>query len=363
MESLFGTGLADVRLHRAALPEGMAACANGNHVLLSDAVDDLDTLEARRSLAHEVTHVLQQRRAEVSGRGLVINTVMEAEAECVAACIEAEGPFRQQVIAKALPVIRRLAGPAASGSASNNVVQPRIIIRNGTGAGVYDTTRASALFDGVAVPINGRYKGRPVRVRDEPVTNYLRSADYYRFDSMDALAAYMVQGVVDLLGEVSFADIAAPAANSPEPRLIYGAEHGDLHFGGNPTKNKAKWALSKQAACDLMEREIMTHHARIWRQTPLAGVAGLWYVAGMHRNCGRYKDATREGALTDIFAIQAQVFILENEIHYHGYPDEQIRNIGCGMTRNGVNANDDADVQRRGPRQNTIDSALRELGS
>src|SRR5258706_4256187 len=101
--------------------------------------------------------------------------------------------------------------------------------------------------------------------------NYLRSMDYYRFDSLDGLAQYMVQGRQNVRQEIEYADVPAPAANAPAPTLVYGAEHGDLHFGGDPTKNKAKWALSKADACRVMEAEIMKHHVRIWRETPLTG--------------------------------------------------------------------------------------------
>lgn len=91
MESRFGTGFADVRIHndgaaqRSAKELGAQAYTSGNHIVLgSGSIDD-------HVLAHELTHVVQQRAGQVAGTdrgdGLRVSDpsdAFEREAEAVA---------------------------------------------------------------------------------------------------------------------------------------------------------------------------------------------------------------------------------------------------------------------------------------
>ncbi|HLL37219.1 MAG TPA: DUF4157 domain-containing protein [Streptomyces sp.] len=67
MESRFGTDFSDVRLHtgaaaaRSARAIGARAYTSGSHVVIGDGGGD------RHTLAHELTHVVQQRQGPVSG--------------------------------------------------------------------------------------------------------------------------------------------------------------------------------------------------------------------------------------------------------------------------------------------------------
>ncbi|MXM66331.1 DUF4157 domain-containing protein [Streptomyces sp. HUCO-GS316] len=67
MESRFGTDFSGVRLHtgpaaaRSARAIGARAYTSGNHVVVGDGGGD------KHTLAHELTHVVQQRRGPVSG--------------------------------------------------------------------------------------------------------------------------------------------------------------------------------------------------------------------------------------------------------------------------------------------------------
>ncbi|MFD7299508.1 actin cross-linking domain-containing toxin [Streptomyces pharetrae] len=67
MESRFGTDFSDVRLHtgaaaaRSARAIGARAYTSGSHVVIGDGGGD------KHTLAHELTHVVQQRRGPVSG--------------------------------------------------------------------------------------------------------------------------------------------------------------------------------------------------------------------------------------------------------------------------------------------------------
>nr|WP_234312111.1 DUF4157 domain-containing protein [Streptomyces griseus] len=68
MESRFGTDFSDVRLHtgaaaaRSARSIGARAYTSGSHVVVGDGGGD------KHTLAHELTHVVQQRNGPVSGR-------------------------------------------------------------------------------------------------------------------------------------------------------------------------------------------------------------------------------------------------------------------------------------------------------
>ncbi|MFP8885380.1 eCIS core domain-containing protein [Streptomyces mangrovi] len=67
MEARFGTGFSDVRLHtggaaaRSARAIGARAYTSGSHVVIGDGGGD------KHTLAHELTHVVQQRQGPVSG--------------------------------------------------------------------------------------------------------------------------------------------------------------------------------------------------------------------------------------------------------------------------------------------------------
>ncbi|MER7665857.1 DUF4157 domain-containing protein [Streptomyces sp. NPDC096193] len=69
MESRFGTDFSGVRLHtgaeaaRSARAIGARAYTSGSHVVLGDSGRD------KHTLAHELTHVIQQRQGPVSGTG------------------------------------------------------------------------------------------------------------------------------------------------------------------------------------------------------------------------------------------------------------------------------------------------------
>ncbi|MGJ7419539.1 DUF4157 domain-containing protein [Streptomyces cinereoruber] len=69
MEARLGADFSDVRLHtgaaarRSAAEIGARAYTSGSHVVIGDGGDD------RHTLAHELTHVVQQRRGPVAGTG------------------------------------------------------------------------------------------------------------------------------------------------------------------------------------------------------------------------------------------------------------------------------------------------------
>jgi hypothetical protein len=82
MESVFNADLSDVRLHVNHKPSliGARAYAQGSHIHLSPDIAQPDSGVARRIMAHEVAHVLQQREGRVA-RGATINADPGLEAE------------------------------------------------------------------------------------------------------------------------------------------------------------------------------------------------------------------------------------------------------------------------------------------
>src|SRR5262249_10504781 len=75
MESRFGQSFAGVRIHAddgaaiSARSMNALAYSSGNHVVFGKGQYAPETLSGRRLLAHELTHVVQQRRGELAGFG------------------------------------------------------------------------------------------------------------------------------------------------------------------------------------------------------------------------------------------------------------------------------------------------------
>jgi hypothetical protein len=73
MESVVGAGLADVRVHDGVAADGLTravqarAFATGREVFFARGEYRPDTSAGKHLLAHELTHVAQQRGASTSG--------------------------------------------------------------------------------------------------------------------------------------------------------------------------------------------------------------------------------------------------------------------------------------------------------
>jgi len=130
--------------------------------------------------------------------------------------------------------------------------------------------------------------------------------------------------------------VARPAA--AEMTWEYGAVHGDLHFGGKPTKNKTKWSIGKQAAIELMEAEVRKHLNRmVADSTDVQDAWTTWYIAyEPDYEVGKYFITPRESGSTDTFSMQVQVSLTDKFISFHGYPDEQVLGRGIGTARNQI---------------------------
>lgn len=100
MESALGHDFGDVRVHTDAASAGSARAVQaqaytvGSHVVFGEGRYQPGTTEGRRTLAHELTHVVQQRQGPVDGTplarsageagGLQVSDPFEREAEAVA---------------------------------------------------------------------------------------------------------------------------------------------------------------------------------------------------------------------------------------------------------------------------------------
>ncbi len=73
MEHRFGEDFTDVRLHKGPVAESSAATVQasaytvGNHVVLGRNAAPLESKAGQHTLAHELTHVVQQRSGPVEG--------------------------------------------------------------------------------------------------------------------------------------------------------------------------------------------------------------------------------------------------------------------------------------------------------
>lgn len=112
MEAVFATSFADVRVHVGSAPQALGASAftHGVHIHFAPGQYAPQTPHGERMLAHELTHVVQQRAQRVrspfpSGMALVHDHLLEAEAERMSARVATAGPPRP-----AMPVQRLIIG-------------------------------------------------------------------------------------------------------------------------------------------------------------------------------------------------------------------------------------------------------------
>jgi outer membrane lipoprotein SlyB len=125
MESRFGHDFSDVRLHidELALESAAAIDAHsytvGRHIVFGRGGYSPNTLDGRRLLAHELTHVVQQNRAGARMQTFRIgaaNSAAEREAETVANSVAAGGPASWILARPERDTIRRSTAGAVGGT-------------------------------------------------------------------------------------------------------------------------------------------------------------------------------------------------------------------------------------------------------
>ena len=83
MENAFGTDLSAVRLYEseAVAEHGAGAVAQGNTIAFAPGLHDFSSRSGQEILGHELSHVVSQRRGEVTGSGFLNNAALEARAD------------------------------------------------------------------------------------------------------------------------------------------------------------------------------------------------------------------------------------------------------------------------------------------
>ena len=136
-ETAFGADLSAVRLYQseAVADAGAEAVAQGNRVAFAPEALDFSSRSGQRLLGHELSHVLSQRRGEVSGTGFLRDAGLEARADREGA-MAAEG---QSVAMPAGPL-----SPASAASAAGPMQASKKDAEIDRDAALYNQRRAAA---------------------------------------------------------------------------------------------------------------------------------------------------------------------------------------------------------------------------
>jgi hypothetical protein len=300
VEQLSGIAMDDVVVHYgSAKPAsvGAAAYAHGSDIHVGRAQE--------AHLPHEAWHVVQQKQGRVNATlhtgGVAVNAdrSLEHEADVMGARAgtgRAPAPGR----------------PRAAAAPATPVVQRSIEIQHGSGAGIYAQNRTRELLDAVAVFVN--YESAIVR---RGPLEMLRAGQLRTYRTLYELAEWMTD----------------PGGNLPGSLPVtYDSAHGDYHFTGAVTEKKAQWTIQKAAAQQLMQAEINKHMTKLIRNSRSSGWEP-WYIGA---DAGKDIGDTRLGK--DVkpesrFTIQLQVNVKDNQISYHGYPDQRLLSFGAGKTK------------------------------
>ena len=332
MEALFDADFSDVRVHVGPQADALGAFAFawGSHLFFAPDAYQPETRAGRHLLAHELTHVLQQR-AERAGKAtraearVVLDPVLEAEAERMGRLAARRATLPRRAAA-------RPSGPA-SAPVAGSVIQPSIRVASGAGKGYYDLLNKADFVTALKVDLAASHKGgkgEAWRQKDmgellNGKLSHVGAPDIYEFATMADVANWLIQTYQP-----------TPTANAYAPIYQFDDDHGGLHFINKPTDKKSAWDLTKANAQTLMTTEMNKHLSKMFQGSSVTAAAPwtAWYVCGVHgANVGRYKDDTREGADTKMFTIQAQINVRENVVTYHGFPDERVVKYGIGQTK------------------------------
>ena len=114
MENAFGTDLSAVRLYEseAVAAHGAGAVAQGDTIAFAPGMHDFGSRSGQEILGHELSHVVSQRRGEVTGSGFLNNAALEARADREGALAAAGGQVYDG------PVTGPMSGATADASAA-----------------------------------------------------------------------------------------------------------------------------------------------------------------------------------------------------------------------------------------------------
>lgn len=320
IEALSGFQLDDVKVHYQSNKPAQFqayAYAQGTDIHVAPGQE--------KHLAHEAWHVVQQKQGRVKPtfqmKGIDINDNESLESEA------------DEMGIRALQYT------------GNNSTSPSVI--SGSPASLIQAKVIQLLNSGQKKVLN-KLKGKlsDATPKDqEDCWNRIKA-------ELDTLNAGTEKNILD---GAKYLKVTAKKPNDEEkrealdsPDIVYGAEHGDLHFGGNPTPKKSKWSLEKEASLTLMEDEINKYLEVLGKHSGSNENDKGWspfYITAQHESsCGAYfvpKNERKQNNFptTDHFTIQLQVNYKQNSISYHGFPDEKIEGhaLGCSINKTDKN--------------------------
>lgn len=111
MENAFGTDFSNVRLYesQAVADAGAEAITQGSRVAFAPGMLDFSSREGQARLGHELSHVASQARGETAGRGFLLDSGLEQQADREGAMAAAGETVRSG------PVDHAVSGAAPSG--------------------------------------------------------------------------------------------------------------------------------------------------------------------------------------------------------------------------------------------------------
>ena len=306
MEGRLGADFSDVRAHtdgaaRASAAElGARAYTSGSHVVIGDGGAD------KHTLAHELTHVLQQRQGPVAGTGhgsgLKVSDPSDRDeraAEANAARVM-RGPLSQH------------RQPSASPRPVGKTIIQRMFDKDGRTI-LNDLHSLNTALRGLTPDISGvsldmfETPGASRLFLDQAIRRNNSTQLYDGMKRLEILKALMPE--LRLL------------VNNQQATFTYD-RHGDKHFpGGDPG---TKFTGGAAVVNPELEGIIQPLVGRIRRDA--RGAKANYYLtqAGI-RQCPRGYDLT----------IQITFDPASDEITYHGYPDDNVRVHSLSQTKGG----------------------------
>lgn len=315
MQARLGADLSDVRVHtdgasRASAAEvGARAFTSGNHVVIGDGGAD------KHTLAHELTHVVQQRQGPVAGtdlgNGFKVSDPFDAyeKAAEVNAARVMRAPLSQKQ-AQVKPTIKTNDAVMAD----DHQLQQEADVR-GKRAEQTDNTNSPRNLATDADPI--RITSRPVPIQ---ATIWTWSAQTHTWtpDTRGATPYPSHLGNAD--GQV-FDDSPAP------PLELEHDPHGvEKHFQGqrHTKKGNAQWSLNKAQAEDLMREKVRELEPLLRKNAPAVANKttgnATFYYGGTADGIVGWSDHRDD--ITKRYTMQIDWIPDKNKIAYHGYPDK-----------------------------------------
>ncbi|MEJ8650895.1 DUF4157 domain-containing protein [Streptomyces sp. MS1.AVA.3] len=281
MESRLGADFSDVRVHTDAAAHESAESVNahaytsGSHIVFQRGRYDGSSAAGRHMLAHELTHVIQQRTGPVAGTDRGDGTRVSDPADRFEREAEANA---SRVMGRTAPVQRstepgpgpsKSAGPAVAASAHASA-------HTAAGPGAYvQRTQAASLAGQLA----------------EPCAD---AAVQQRIEAYDALTDRRPQQRLEFLGEI--AELLRKHSDREQLKHIEGAVEGEMHRQSTRLARLRRYTADEDGPYDLMTDEGLLWNAPgLEHRTSALGLTGQSYFAELSsRNLRSMQSENRD---------------------------------------------------------------------